>query len=307
MANFLKISLTVLFIMTFLSCSAKRGNTQNIKTVEIFYDFLSNPGSTSHTKNFADSVTDNWRSIGNYSGKNKSAQAFIGQLKGFSKLIPDLKWQIQSIHQESNYVTVRSRATGTPKGPFFGVDGKGRSFDILTIDIHELDQGKITKTYHVEDWAGALQQLSSPEAKKAKAEQAEGQKSLATVMAFMGAMGSGDMDNMKALMANDMVWHNEGDSNIPWIGPWKGKEQILGFLGKFSTGAKTTFWQNEDVLSYGDTVAIFGKMKLITTASGQETETFTFALRAKVKDNKVVLWNWFEDSYAVSRAFKGQK
>jgi hypothetical protein len=39
------------------------------------------------------------------------------------------------------------------------------------------------------------------------------------VMAFMGAMGSGDMEAIDALMADDMVWHNEGDASLPWIGP----------------------------------------------------------------------------------------
>ena len=54
---------------------------------------------------------------------------------------------------------VRSRASGTPQGPFFGVDGKGKSFTILAIDIHTLQNGKISKSYHVEDWAGAIAQL----------------------------------------------------------------------------------------------------------------------------------------------------
>jgi hypothetical protein len=31
----------------------------------------------------------------------------------------------------------------------------------MSIDIHELEDGVIAPTYHVEDWAGALQQLSS--------------------------------------------------------------------------------------------------------------------------------------------------
>jgi predicted ester cyclase len=78
----------------------------------------------------------------------------------FSQLIPDLDWSVQAMHQDGDFVTVRSRATGTPTGPFFGVDGEGRSFDILTIDIHELNDGVIVRTYHVEDWASALQQLS---------------------------------------------------------------------------------------------------------------------------------------------------
>ena len=104
--------------------------------------------------------SDDWKSIGDYSGKNKSKEAFAGQLGGFSKLIPDLNWEIQGIHQSGNVFTVRSRATGTPVGPLFGVDGEGRSFDILTIDIHTVENGKITHSYHVEDWAGALRQLS---------------------------------------------------------------------------------------------------------------------------------------------------
>lgn len=131
------------------------------------------------------------------------------------------------------------------------------------------------------------------------------QATLDTVMAFMGAMGSGDMDTVIALMDDDMVWHNEGDGSIPWIGPWNGKEEILTFLGIFGQNFQTTKWENKDVLASGDTVAIFGDMNGITTHSGKEIGEFTFALRAKVRDGKVVLWNWFEDSYALSQAYNG--
>lgn len=131
----------------------------------------------------------------------------------------------------------------------------------------------------------------------------ETQASFGTVMAFMGAMGGGDMDSMGALMADEMVWQNEGDLGLPWIGRWEGKEAIFGFLGTFSQNVQVTHWENQDAFASGDTVAVFGRMKLRLTASGAETNEFTFALRAKVRDGQVVLWNWFEDSYAVSRAF----
>ena len=133
----------------------------------------------------------------------------------------------------------------------------------------------------------------------------ESQASLDTVMALMGAMGRGDMAKMDGLMADDMVWLNEGDPSIPWIGPWNGKEAIFGFLGIFSENFKTTKWENTDILASGDTVAIFGDMNGVTTKSGQEIGDFTFALRAKVRNGKVVLWNWFEDSFAVSQAYHG--
>ena len=133
----------------------------------------------------------------------------------------------------------------------------------------------------------------------------ESQASLDTVMALMGAMGRGDMAKMDDLMADDMVWLNEGDPSIPWIGPWNGKEAIFGFLGVFSENFKTTKWENTDILASGDTVAIFGDMNGVTTKSGREIGDFTFALRAKVRNGKVVLWNWFEDSFAVSQAYHG--
>lgn len=129
-------------------------------TVQVFYDLLSDPGSAELAKAFTEVSSDTWESIGDYSGKAKSRDAFLGQMGGFAELMPDLEWSVQAMHQDGNFVTVRSRATGTPVAPLFGVDGEGRSFDILTIDIHEVVDGKIIRSYHVEDWAGALQQLS---------------------------------------------------------------------------------------------------------------------------------------------------
>ncbi|MEM7256059.1 MAG: nuclear transport factor 2 family protein [Pseudomonadota bacterium] len=129
------------------------------------------------------------------------------------------------------------------------------------------------------------------------------QASFDTVMALMGAIGSGDMEKMSALMADDMVWHNEGDNSLPWIGQSKGKEAIFKFLGVFSSNLETTKWENTDAFASGDTVAVFGVMNGITTHSGKEIGEFTFALRAKVRDGQVVLWHWFEDSFAVSQAY----
>jgi predicted ester cyclase len=132
----------------------------NADTVQTFYDLLSNPGSETHAAAFVNATAETWKSVGDYSGSNKSRDAFLGQVGGFARLLPDLNWEIQELHESGDFITVRSRATGTPVAPFFGVDGQGRNFDIMTIDIHELANGKIVRSYHVEDWAGALQQLS---------------------------------------------------------------------------------------------------------------------------------------------------
>lgn len=153
---------TLLAAALLSAVSLTSGATANDKAVvQTFYDFLSNPGSKSHAKTFRGNVTKDWQSVGNYTGKKKTADVFVGQLGFFAKLIPDMNWKVEEMIQAGNRVIVRGRATGTPNGPLFGVDGKGKSFTIMSIDIHSLKDGKIFKTYHVEDWSGALRQLKS--------------------------------------------------------------------------------------------------------------------------------------------------
>ena len=81
-------------------------------------------------------------------------------------------------------------------------------------------------------------------------------------------------------------------------------DTVLALMGAMGNGdMETKLWENEDFLASGDTAAVFGRMNARMTQFGKETGEFTFALRAKVRDGQVVLWNWFEDSFAISAAY----
>ncbi len=132
----------------------------------------------------------------------------------------------------------------------------------------------------------------------------ESQQTLDLANAFMTAMGTGDMDAMANLMHDDMVWQNAGDPSLPWMGPWKGKKAILeNYFPAFGAGFVTKKWEPTDAIANGDTAAYFGQMIGLLTNSNEETKEFTYALRVKVKDGKIILWNWFEDSLEISRAY----
>ena len=77
------------------------------------------------------------------------------------KSIPDLKWEIKDIVVAGNQVTVRGEATGTPAGEFMGAPHSGKSFKQMSIDVHTLEGGKMVRSYHVEDWIGAVRQLTA--------------------------------------------------------------------------------------------------------------------------------------------------
>ena len=68
-------------------------------------------------------------------------------------------WTIDEILQAGDRVTVRGHGSGTPVAELFGVGPTGRSFNVLSIDIHTIADGKIASTFHLEDWAAATQQL----------------------------------------------------------------------------------------------------------------------------------------------------
>jgi hypothetical protein len=85
----------------------------------------------------------------------------IAAIAARHKDVPDLRWAIKEVLVSGNRVVVRGEATGTPAGDFFGVPQGGKSFRIMSIDVHTIEQGKIARSYHIEDWLGATRQLAA--------------------------------------------------------------------------------------------------------------------------------------------------
>ncbi len=109
-----------------------------------------------------DVVADGWRN--NSSNGTYNEQAPFGAIiAGLRQAVPDLAWTIDEILIDNNRVTVRGHGVGTPTAAIFGVEPTGRSFSLLSIDIHTVDaaSNRITSSFHLEDWAGALQQLQA--------------------------------------------------------------------------------------------------------------------------------------------------
>ena len=78
---------------------------------------------------------------------------------GFAKSIPDMKFDVKEVLVAGDRVIVRGEVTGTPAGDLFGVPYGGMSFRIMAIDIQTIRDGKIARTYHLENWLSALGQL----------------------------------------------------------------------------------------------------------------------------------------------------
>jgi ketosteroid isomerase-like protein len=83
----------------------------------------------------------------------------IKVVSNFASSIPDLKFDIKEVLVAGDRVIVRGEVTGTPAGELFGAPHTGKSFRIMAIDIQTIRDGKIAKTFHMENWLSALGQL----------------------------------------------------------------------------------------------------------------------------------------------------
>ncbi|MDV7338369.1 ester cyclase [Terasakiella sp. A23] len=127
--------------------------------VQPFYDMLSRKATAGEA---SASLHADWISYYSADGY-KTLDQTMGFLTGpLVQMVPDLNWEIKSVSVTTdNEIVVRGEATGTPVGKaFFGQPVSGKSFKIMSIDIHTVKDGKISKSYHIEDWAGALKQLA---------------------------------------------------------------------------------------------------------------------------------------------------
>jgi predicted ester cyclase len=133
---------------------------QGRAAVAAFYDAVNEPAQKDVAALVTAATSPDWLSC---SGNEScySRDQVIAAIVGRGKAVPDLKWRIVDLLVSGNQVIVRGEATGTPSGPFMGVQPGGKSFRLMSIDVHTIENGMMVRSYHVEDWMGAVRQLAA--------------------------------------------------------------------------------------------------------------------------------------------------
>ncbi len=145
-----------------IGAAASPAAADDIETVRAIYsDILSDPAGTTEERYF-ELFSPDVVSIPTPPG-GEGAQGMLNTIAYLGQVVPDLTWEPQEIiaTDDGRYV-VRGLFRGTPIGPFFGVDpATGRSFESMSIDIVTVEDGLVTHIYHLEDWTGAIAQLTA--------------------------------------------------------------------------------------------------------------------------------------------------
>lgn len=130
------------------------------KIVSPFYDALNQPATKDVEALLGQATSPAWVSCGaNTTCAPRSI--IIPAFKSRGAAVPDLTWEVKDIQVSGDTAIVRGEATGTPVGDFLGVPHGGKSFRIMSIDVHTIQDGKMMRSYHVEDWSGAMRQLAA--------------------------------------------------------------------------------------------------------------------------------------------------
>jgi predicted ester cyclase len=124
-----------------------------------FYKALNAANVTEAPELIKQSTTPGWTTCRGNELCNSRDEVLAGMTQRL-KAIPDLKWEIKEVLVTGDRVIVRGEASGTPAGELMGTATNGKSFKLMSIDVHTLEGGKIAKSYHVEDWQGAFRQMS---------------------------------------------------------------------------------------------------------------------------------------------------
>jgi ketosteroid isomerase-like protein len=105
-------------------------------------------------------LTADYESCAGYlPGECWGRETSVKVVSNFSNTIPDMKFDIKEVLVAGDRVIVRGEVTGTPSGELFGVPHSGKSFRIMAVDIQTIKDGKIAKTFHMENWLSAIGQL----------------------------------------------------------------------------------------------------------------------------------------------------
>jgi predicted ester cyclase len=84
------------------------------------------------------------------------------QIAAFRRAMPDYDVKHEDLVVGSDRVAVRNTVSGTHQGAFMGHEPTGRRIEMRTVDIHQVRDNRIVTTWHLEDFAGLIAQLTAP-------------------------------------------------------------------------------------------------------------------------------------------------
>ncbi|GAA4492698.1 hypothetical protein GCM10023172_00230 [Hymenobacter ginsengisoli] len=102
-----------------------------------------------------------WQDIPLGPGQVPGPEGLKNILRQFVSLLPDVEINIHEIFGTHERAGVRAEIAFTHQHDIMGIPASGRRVAIALHEFHYLKDGKLTHTWHLEDWYSLLQQSSA--------------------------------------------------------------------------------------------------------------------------------------------------
>ncbi len=106
-----------------------------------------------------DAVSPDWQDIPLAPGQGPGPEGMKPIIRSVIDAFPDVQILVHDLLQLPGRIAVRGEITGTHQGELFGIAPTGRQVAFRIHEFHALADGRITTTWHMEDWFGLFLQL----------------------------------------------------------------------------------------------------------------------------------------------------
>jgi steroid delta-isomerase-like uncharacterized protein len=106
-------------------------------------------------------VAPGWQNTPLPPGGAAGAEAFRGTVAFLRSVFPDFTITHEDFVVTGDKVAVRSVSRGTHSGELLGIPATGRKVEYRAFDFHRIENGRIAKSWHMEDYLALLNQLGA--------------------------------------------------------------------------------------------------------------------------------------------------
>jgi steroid delta-isomerase-like uncharacterized protein len=106
-------------------------------------------------------VSTHWQDIPPAPGQAIGPDGIVPVFDMIGTAFTDFRIEIKYLLMEGDRVAVRARMTGVHHGDFMGIPGSDKAFDIALHEFHEIKDGRIARTWHLEDWLALFRHVGA--------------------------------------------------------------------------------------------------------------------------------------------------
>ena len=106
-------------------------------------------------------VTPDWEYVPEPPGQKPGPDQMIPIFADLATALPDMRIEILDLLMQDDRVGVRAEVSGTQSGPLMGIAATKKPIRFAIHSFHELRDGRVSKTWHLEDWLSVFRQLDA--------------------------------------------------------------------------------------------------------------------------------------------------